>query len=60
MNYQEETACNHTAPSPDMPHGRFKTREEIATEQIKSAKQNARNRSRWPADRVGYPENDTR
>jgi cell division control protein 7 len=60
MNYHEETTCNHTAPSLDFPHGRFKTREEISSQEIKAAKQSARNRSRWPADRVGYPENDTR
>ena len=60
MNYNEETTCNHTAPSPDFPHGRFKTRQEIPSRDVKSAQQNARIRSRWPSDRVGYPENDTR
>ncbi|KAF8490281.1 kinase-like domain-containing protein [Gautieria morchelliformis] len=60
MNYNDDTACNHTAPSPDHPHGRFKTKEEIASREIKVAQQNARTRSRWPSDRVGYPENDTR
>ncbi|KAF8524587.1 kinase-like domain-containing protein, partial [Hysterangium stoloniferum] len=60
MNYAEETACNHTAPSLEFPHGRFKPREMLDTVKLKEAQQNARVRSRWPSDRVGYPGNDTR
>jgi cell division control protein 7 len=60
MNYEEETACNHTAPSLEYPHGQFKPWEMLDTAKLKEAQQNARLRSRWPSDRVGYPENDTR
>ncbi|KIJ57102.1 hypothetical protein M422DRAFT_62940 [Sphaerobolus stellatus SS14] len=60
MTYDEETACNHTAPSYEYPHGQYKQKEDIATAQIKQAKASAKARCKWPADRVGYPEHDTR
>lgn len=60
MNYDDVSVCNHTPPSEDYPHGRIKPISHIPIEKLREAKNQARSRSRWAADRVGYPENDPR
>ncbi|GJJ07071.1 hypothetical protein Clacol_001270 [Clathrus columnatus] len=60
INYDEGTLCNHTAPSDEYPHGRIKTLDQLPIDRLREAKNSARARSKWTADRVGYPENDTR
>ncbi|KIM63697.1 hypothetical protein SCLCIDRAFT_1214088 [Scleroderma citrinum Foug A] len=53
-------ACLHTPPSPQYPHGKPRTRHEYDIEQLKRMQKEARQKSSWPSDRVGYPDKDTR
>ncbi|THH11081.1 hypothetical protein EW146_g8169 [Bondarzewia mesenterica] len=53
-------ACLHTAPSKEFPHGRIRKQEEYDTAHIKKMQREARAKSLWPSDRVGYPDKDVR
>ncbi|KAH7887499.1 kinase-like protein [Phlebopus sp. FC_14] len=53
-------ACLHTQPSREFPHGRMRTRDEYDVEHLKKVQREARQKSSWPSDRVGYPDKDTR
>lgn len=52
--------CLHTPASRNYPHGRLRRPEEYDAEYIKRMQREARAKSQWPSDRVGYPERDTR
>jgi hypothetical protein len=52
--------CLHTAPSRDHPHGRLRRAAEYNSEFVKKKQKDARMRSGWTSDRVGYLEKDTR
>ncbi|KAI6130273.1 kinase-like protein [Pisolithus croceorrhizus] len=53
-------ACFHTPPSRRYPHGRPRPRNEYDSEILKKMQREARQKSSWPSDRVGYPDKDTR
>ncbi|KAG9317328.1 kinase-like domain-containing protein, partial [Chiua virens] len=53
-------ACLHTPSSREFPHGKIKSREEYDVEHLKKAQKEARQKSSWSSDKVGYPEKDTR
>ncbi|KAH7930636.1 kinase-like protein [Leucogyrophana mollusca] len=53
-------SCLHTSPSREYPHGRIRQRGEYDLEQIKKMQKEARQKSSWPSERVGYPDKDTR
>ena len=53
-------ACLHTPPSRDFPHGKIRSREEYDMEHFKKMQKDARQKSSWTSDKVGYPEKDTR
>ncbi|KAL4081511.1 kinase-like domain-containing protein [Scleroderma yunnanense] len=53
-------ACMHTPSSPEYPHGKPRSRHEYDIEQLKRMQREARQKSSWPSDRVGYPDKDTR
>lgn len=53
-------ACLHTPPSPQYPHGKPRSRHEYDIDQLKRMQKDARQKSSWPSDRVGYPDKDTR
>lgn len=53
-------ACFHTPPSRRYPHGRPRPRNEYDSELLKKMQREARQKSSWPSDRVGYPDKDTR
>jgi cell division control protein 7 len=52
--------CLHTPPSREYPHGKVRTREEYDLEHLKKMQKEARQKSSWPSERVGYPDKDTR
>ncbi|KAF9226743.1 kinase-like protein [Gyrodon lividus] len=52
--------CLHTPPSREYPHGKIRTREEYDVEHLKKMQREARQKSSWASDRVGYPDKDTR
>ncbi|PSR80981.1 hypothetical protein PHLCEN_2v6571 [Hermanssonia centrifuga] len=52
--------CLHTPPTRQHPHGKIRPTEEHDIEYIKKMQREARQKSLWPSDRVGYPEKDTR
>lgn len=53
-------ACLHTAPSAESPHGRMRPPTNINVEDIKRVQKEARTKSTWASDRVGYPTKDNR
>lgn len=53
-------ACFHTAPTPEHPHGTIRSRNEFNVEEIKARQKEAREKSNMPAEKVGYPDKDTR
>ncbi|KAI6152289.1 kinase-like protein [Pisolithus tinctorius] len=53
-------ACFHTPPSRRYPHGKPRSRNEYDSELLKKMQKEARQKSSWPSDRVGYPDKDTR
>ncbi|KAI9574815.1 kinase-like protein [Boletus coccyginus] len=53
-------ACLHTPPSRDFPHGKVRSRDEYDAELLKKMQKEARHKSSWTSDRVGYPEKDAR
>ncbi|KAI5987777.1 kinase-like protein [Pisolithus marmoratus] len=53
-------ACFHTPPSRRYPHGKPRPRNEYDAELLKKMQREARQKSSWPSDRVGYPDKDTR
>jgi cell division control protein 7 len=53
-------ACFHTAPTLEHPHGTIRSRNEVHTEDIKARQREARDKSNMPAEKVGYPDKDTR
>ncbi|KAL5529942.1 CDC7 [Sanghuangporus sanghuang] len=52
--------CLHTAPSRQHLHGAKKSSKLIDTNLVKAAQREARQKSAWSSDRVGYPEKDMR
>jgi len=57
---QKLGACLHTCASPEHPHGRVFTSLEYDRQAVRKAQKDARERSRLTAEKVGYPEKDTR
>ena len=57
---QKLGACLHTCASPEHPHGRVFTPSEYDRQAVRKAQKDARERSRFATDKVGYPEKDTR
>ncbi|KAL4251096.1 hypothetical protein ABKN59_005629 [Abortiporus biennis] len=53
-------ACNHTPPTRHAPHGKLRSSEDLDYEMIKTRQRDARLKSSYPSDRVGYPEKDSR
>ncbi|GLB34222.1 putative kinase-like protein [Lyophyllum shimeji] len=51
-------ACFHTPATPEHPHG--KVHRNLSTRDIKAAQQAAKDKSKLPAERIGYPDKDTR
>ncbi|KAG5648699.1 hypothetical protein DXG03_000046 [Asterophora parasitica] len=51
--------CFHSPPSAEHPHGQV-NRNSFPSSEIKAAQQAAKDKSRLPSERVGYPEKDTR
>jgi len=52
--------CLHTAPTREHPHGRLRRAAEYNSEFVKRKQKDARVRSGWTSDRVGYLEKDAR
>ena len=52
--------CLHTPASKSHPHGKKKSTKLIDVDLVKSMQREARVKSSWPSDRVGYPEKDLR
>lgn len=52
--------CLHTAPTRENPHGRLRRTAEYNSEFVRKKQKDARMRSGWASDRVGYLEKDTR
>ncbi|KAI0065867.1 kinase-like protein [Artomyces pyxidatus] len=52
--------CLHTPATKEHPHGHIRRRSEFNTEKIKEKQKEARMRSLWPSDRVGFPAQDAR
>jgi len=52
--------CLHTAPTKDHPHGQVRNKSEYDIDLYKKLQREARQRSQWSSDRVGYPEKDVR
>ncbi|KAH9998297.1 kinase-like domain-containing protein [Russula vinacea] len=52
--------CLHTAPTRENPHGRLRRTTEYNSEFVRKKQKDARMRSGWASDRVGYLEKDTR
>ncbi|KDQ64112.1 hypothetical protein JAAARDRAFT_187487 [Jaapia argillacea MUCL 33604] len=53
-------ACLHTGATAQFPHGRVKRQAELDCDYIKKMQKEARQKSAWPSERVGYPEHDKR
>ena len=53
-------ACLHTAATRDHPHGKIRGRNEYDVDLLKKMQKEARQKSSWSSDRVGYPDKDTR
>jgi cell division control protein 7 len=53
-------ACFHTAPTSEHPHGFIRGRNEFDAEDIKMRQKEAREKSGMPAEKVGFPDKDTR
>lgn len=53
-------ACLHDAPSAEHPHGRLRKFDAFQIEHIKKMQREARLKSGWSSDRVGYPDKDPR
>ena len=52
--------CLHTAPTDEHPHGRLRRTAEYNPDFVRKKQKDARMRSGWTSDRVGYLEKDTR
>lgn len=52
--------CLHGPPSADHPHGRLRKFDAYQIEHIKKMQRDARQKSAWTSDRVGYPDKDAR
>jgi hypothetical protein len=52
--------CLHTAPTREHPHGRLRRASEYNSDFVRKKQKEARMRSGWTSDRVGYLEKDTR
>lgn len=52
--------CLHGPPTPEHPHGKIPEFDRAVRDKIKEGQLDARQRSKWPADRVGYPDKDNR
>lgn len=52
--------CLHTAPTGEHPHGRLRRSTEYNSDFVRKKQRDARIRSGWTSDRVGYLEKDTR
>ena len=52
--------CLHTTPTREHPHGRLRRAAEYNSEFVRKKQKDARMRSGWTSDRVGYLEKDTR
>jgi hypothetical protein len=52
--------CLHTSPTREYPHGRLRRPTEYNSEFVRKKQKDARVRSGWTSDRVGYLEKDTR
>lgn len=52
--------CLHTAPTREQPHGRLRRTAEYNSDFVRKKQKDARMRSGWTSDRVGYLEKDTR
>ena len=52
--------CLHTAPTREHPHGRLRRTTEFNPEFVRKKQKDARMRSGWVSDRVGYLEKDAR
>ena len=52
--------CLHTSPTRENPHGRLRRAAEYNSEIVRKRQKDARMRSGWTSDRVGYLEKDTR
>ncbi|KIM76342.1 hypothetical protein PILCRDRAFT_77747, partial [Piloderma croceum F 1598] len=57
---QTQGACLHTPASREFPHGRLRHRGDYDVEQIKKMQREARIKSSWLSEKVGYPDKDTR
>ncbi|KAJ7042403.1 kinase-like protein [Mycena alexandri] len=57
---QTHGACYHTAATAEFPHGRVSSRNDYDPEGTKEKQKDARLKSTWPSERVGYLANDTR
>lgn len=57
---QSHGICLHYGATEEHPHGRTCGPGEYDVEYLKQLQQDARSKSKWPAERVGYPEKDTR
>ena len=57
---QKLGACLHTCASPEYPHGRIFTSSEYDRQVVRKAQKDAREKSRFSTEKVGYPEKDTR
>ena len=53
-------ACLHTPASREFPHGRLRRRADYDVDQIKKMQKEARMKSAWPSEKVGYLDKDTR
>ncbi|KAJ7169725.1 kinase-like protein [Mycena filopes] len=60
VTIQTHGACYHTAATSEHPHGRVVSRNEYDPEQTKKKQKEARAKSGWPSEKVGYPANDSR
>jgi cell division control protein 7 len=57
---QTQGACLHTPATREFPHGRLRHRADYDVEQIKKMQREARIKSSWLSEKVGYPDKDTR
>ncbi|KAG2156352.1 kinase-like protein [Suillus clintonianus] len=53
-------ACLHTSATREHPHGKIRGRNDYDVDLLKKMQREARQKSSWSSDRVGYPDKDTR
>ncbi|KAG1768655.1 kinase-like protein [Suillus occidentalis] len=53
-------ACLHTSATREHPHGKIRGRNDYDVDLLKKMQREARQKSSWSSERVGYPDKDTR